>query len=181
MSEDGEKKTYYISPKEFKCDLKDYYDISIQVEQWNGEKDTKDYRKLLRKQKKLLDKCGLYIYKLVIGLSNHPKYSGYTWRDEMVADALSQCNKALIGRKFKLDMGFNPFSYYTMISAREFIHRIKVEKKKVDIHNKYITEHSHDFTEECDTPIYVKPSFASQLGEFYDVEREVTYNDIENR
>lgn len=178
---DGEKANYYISPKQFNDDLKEYYALSEQVEQYEGDKDTKEYRHLLRVHKKMLDKCGVYVYKIVIGMSNNQKFSGYTWRDEMVADALIQCNKALIGRKFIFDKGFNPFSYYSMVAYREFIHRIKLEKKKVEVHNKYIAEHAHDFTEECDTPIYVKSSFASQLGEFWDVEQEVTYNDSEER
>lgn len=58
------------------------------MEQYTGDKESKEYKQLLRKQKKLLDVCGVYIYRMVLGLSNNGKFSGYTWKDEMIADAL---------------------------------------------------------------------------------------------
>jgi hypothetical protein len=80
----------------------------------------------VRKRKKAIDKCGLAIYKVCLGLNNHGKFSGYTWKEDMLGDALTKCTKALLNRKFDPDRGFNPFSYFNMIANHEFVHRIKV-------------------------------------------------------
>ena len=38
---------------------------------------------------------------------------------------------------------------------------------------KYGDEHLRDFKEDCDEDIYIKPTFASKLGEFYDETMEI--------
>lgn len=128
----------------------------------------------MRRRKKAIDKCGLAIYKVCMGLNNHGKFSGYTWKEDMLGDALSKCTKALLNRKFDPDRGFNPFSYFNMIANHEFVHRIKVEKKHFEMVNKYGEEHLKDFAEECEEAIYVKPTFTSKLGEFYDETMEIS-------
>jgi hypothetical protein len=60
-----------------------------------------------------------------------------------------------------------------MIANHEFVHRIKVEKKHFDVVTKYGEEHLRDFIEDTDESIYVKPSFTSKLGEFYDETMEI--------
>lgn len=190
-----EKDNYYISPKEFGEDVQRYYDLSLEaeegartLEEYAGDRGGEEYegmlrgqQTLLRKQKRQLDKCGVYLWKMIMGLSNNGRFANYTWRDEMVADAMIQCNRALVGRKYDFSRGVNIFSYFNRVAWREFIHRIKVEKKKVEVHQKYIEEHAKDFAEEAEENVYVKPSFVSKLGEFWDVEQELTYNDKEKR
>jgi DNA-directed RNA polymerase specialized sigma24 family protein len=66
--------------------------------------------------------------------------------------------KFLKNKKFKLDSGFSPFSYFTTIAFHAFINRIKKEKK----HNEAINEYKSRFYEEelnnnSDINIYVKP------------------------
>lgn len=39
---------------------------------------------------------------------------------------------------------------------------------------KYGEEHLKDFAEECEEDIYVKPTFTSKLGEFYNAEMEIS-------
>lgn len=125
-----------------------------------------------------MDVCGVCLYRMVVGLSNNGKFSGYTtnWKSDMVGDAMMQATRALVGRKYDFSKGYNPFSYFNMICWREFVNRIKIEKKKVEMEDKFIEEHRSDFAEQCDTPIYVRPSLNSQLKEFWDVEVEVNYN-----
>lgn len=105
-----ERDNNYISPKQFTADLRDYYDLSDEVEKLDPEDNSKDARKLRRACKKAFDKCGVSIYKMVMGLSNNGKFSGYTWKGDMIGDALVKCNKALIGKKYKFEKKFNPFS-----------------------------------------------------------------------
>lgn len=89
----------------------------------------------------------------------------------------------MVGRKYDFSKGSNVFSYYNRVAWREFIHRIKIEKKKVETQNKFIEEHAQDYSKDSDTPIYIRPNFAASLGSFYDEEMEVekTYNDIDER
>lgn len=174
MTEKEKKKgTYYVKPADFTKEINEFYEASKLVEDFEGDKDTPEYRKLLHREKKAVDKCGLSIYKMTVGLSNHPKFSGYTWKDEMISDALIKCNRALVGKKFDPNRGFNPFSYFNMIAAREFVHRIKVEKGHFAAVNKFGEEFLRGFAKDCDDPIYIKPTFVSKLGEFYNDDMEI--------
>lgn len=164
---------HYIKAADFTQFIKDFYKWDDEMNNYQGDTNTKEYRKIVRLRKKAIDMCGLAIYKVCLGLSNHGKFSGYTWREDMLGDALTKCTKALLNRKFDPDRGFNPFSYFNMIANHEFVHRIKVEKKHFDVVTKYSEEHLRDFIEDTDENIYVKPSFTSKLGEFYDETMEI--------
>ena len=165
---------HYIKASDFTQFIKDFYKYDDEMNNFQGDTDTKEYRRIVRQRKKAIDMCGLAIYKVCLGLSNHGKFSGYTWREDMLGDALTKCTKALLNRKFDPDRGFNPFSYFNMIANHEFVHRIKVEKKHFEMVNKYGEEHLKDFAEDCDEDIYVKPTFTSKLGEFYNAEMEIS-------
>lgn len=174
MTEKEKKKgTYYVKPADFTKEINEFYEASKLVEDFDGDKESPEYRKLLYREKKAVDKCGLSIYKMTVGLSNHPKFSGYTWKDEMISDALIKCNRALVGKKFDPNRGFNPFSYFNMIAAREFVHRIKVEKGHFAAVNKFGEEFLRGFAKDSDEPIYIKPTFVSKLGEFYNDDLEI--------
>lgn len=165
-----DKDNYYISPKQFSIDLKEYYELSEAVEKLDPNDESKDARSLKYKCKKALEKCGVYLYKMAIGLSNNGRFSGYTWRDEMIGDALAKGNKALIGRKFDFSRCSNPFSYFNRIFWREFIRRIKIENKMTETKTKYQQEHYADFAEDTDVPIYVKKLYNidDDIGSLWD-------------
>lgn len=91
-----EKDTNYISPAQFSKDLADYYAAAEEVEKLNPDDKSPEANKKRRVCKKALDKCGAALYKIAIGLSNNGKFSGYTWKDEMICDALLKGNRALI-------------------------------------------------------------------------------------
>jgi DNA-directed RNA polymerase specialized sigma24 family protein len=55
----------------------------------------------------------------------------------MIGDAIVKMVSALKNKKFKLDSGFSPFSYFTTIAFHAFINRIKKEKK----HHETITNY----------------------------------------
>ena len=165
---------HYIKAADFTQFIKDFYRYDDEMNNYQGDKESKQYRKIVRLRKKAIDKCGLAIYKVCLGLNNHGKFSGYTWKEDMLGDALTKCTKALLNRKFDPDRGFNPFSYFNMIANHQFVHRIKVEKKHFEMVNKYGEEHLKDFAEECEEVIYVKPTFSSKLGEFYNDTMEIS-------
>ena len=104
-----ERNSYYISPKCFSEDLKKYYELAEEVEKLDENDNSKEAKKLRRQCKKALDVCGVGLYKIACGLAKNTRFSGYTWVDEMVCDALEKCNRALIGIKYDFSKGFNPF------------------------------------------------------------------------
>lgn len=173
------KDSHYISGPQFYQMILEYYAACEAVEGFTGDKDSKKYKELKKRERKALNECGKPILKMIKGLSNNAKFSGYTWKEEMVADAELKCTKALIGRKFKpcierdgVVIKYNPFSYFNRIAWREFLHRNRVEKDHVDVRNKYIDEHRNDFKGD-DSTIYIKPSFTSKLQEFYNDDYEI--------
>ena len=76
------------------------------------------------------------IKRIAYGLSFAPNFINYSYRDEMMGDAIVKMYQALKYKKFKLDNGFSPFSYFTTIAFHAFISRIKKEKK----HHQLITD-----------------------------------------
>jgi hypothetical protein len=76
------------------------------------------------------------IKRITYGLSFAPNFINYSYRDEMMGDALVKMYQALKYKKFKVDQGFSPFSYFTTIAFHAFISRIKKEKK----HHQLITD-----------------------------------------
>jgi len=100
------KKTYYVSPKRFLQNLKDYY-------------ETDD----------LIDELATSVYKIAVGLSYSPNFINYSYKDEMIGDAVVKMVAAVKNKKFRIDSPSNPFSYFTTIAYHAFINRIKKEKK----------------------------------------------------
>jgi hypothetical protein len=76
------------------------------------------------------------IKRITYGLSFAPNFINYSYRDEMMGDALVKMYQSLKYKKFKVDQGFSPFSYFTTIAFHAFISRIKKEKK----HHQLITD-----------------------------------------
>ena len=100
------KKTHYVNPKEFLQRLTEYY-------------TTDD----------LVDELATSVYKIAVGLSYSPNFINYSYKDEMIGDAVVKMVAAVKNKKFNLDSGSNPFSYFTTIAFHAFINRIKKEKK----------------------------------------------------
>tara|TARA_Y100000310_G_C20244671_1_gene606243 strand:- start:108 stop:599 length:492 start_codon:yes stop_codon:yes gene_type:complete len=109
-----DKKKYYVNPAEFLADITEYY-------------DTDD----------LSEKLGESIYKIATGLGYAPNFINYSYKDEMIGDAILKMLTALRNKKFNIDSGNNPFSYFTTIAFHAFINRIKKEKK----HRETITQY----------------------------------------
>ena len=81
--------------------------------------------------------------KICEGLSHKANFVRYTYREEMVMDAVENCLKAIENYDIKtaIRTGLpNAFAYFTQISWYAFLRRIQKEKKQQDIKMKYITE-----------------------------------------
>lgn len=111
-----EKKPHYVNSKEFTQDIQDYYG--------SGSDE-------------IGEKLGESIFKIAKGLSYAPNFINYSYKDDMVGDAIVKMFSALQSKKFNIDSGNNPFSYFTTIAFHAFINRIKKEKKQRQVVNDY--------------------------------------------
>lgn len=81
--------------------------------------------------------------KIAEGLSHKANFVRYTYREEMVMDAVENCLKAIENYDIKTATRTgtpNAFAYFTQISWYAFLRRIQKEKKQQDIKLKYIAE-----------------------------------------
>jgi hypothetical protein len=81
--------------------------------------------------------------KIAGGLSHKANFVRYTYREEMMMDAVENCLKAI--DNYNLETATrtgkpNAFAYFTQISWYAFLRRIEKEKKQQDIKMKYISE-----------------------------------------
>lgn len=101
--------------------------------------------------------------KIAEGLSHKANFVRYTYREEMVMDAVENCLKAI--ENYNIEAATrsgkpNAFAYFTQISWYAFLRRIQKEKKQQDIKMKFISE--ADVSEFLDddevTPFFNKTS-----------------------
>jgi len=76
------------------------------------------------------------------GLSHKSNFIRYTYREEMVMDAVENCLKAI--NNYDIEAATrtgkpNAFAYFTQITWYAFLRRIAKEKKQQDIKMKYLT------------------------------------------
>ena len=79
--------------------------------------------------------------KIAEGLSHKSNFIRYTYREEMVMDAVENCLKAIENYDIKAATRTgnpNAFAYFTQITWYAFLRRIAKEKKQQDIKMKYI-------------------------------------------
>lgn len=67
-------------------------------------------------------------------LAKKPNFSGYTYKLDMIADAVVDCIAAV--DNFDPERTNNPFAYFTQIAWNAFIRRIQKEKKQTYIKHK---------------------------------------------
>ena len=113
----ADKERYYVNGKEFHEAIAVFYDT--------GDYDT------------IPDQLAVYIKKIAEGLSYAPNFINYSYKEDMVGDAIVKMLSALRNRKYDPNSGSNPFSYFTTIAFHAFINRIKKEKKHREMISDY--------------------------------------------
>lgn len=104
----------YVNQAEFLQELKNYYKSDV-----------------------ITCELATYIKKIAEGLSYAPNFINYTYKEEMVGDAILKMVQALEYKKFDIENRDNPFSYFTTIAFHAFINRIKKEKRQRQAINDY--------------------------------------------
>jgi len=122
-------KEHYVNNKEFSQAVVDYV---------NSVNTAKAAEKL---EPKITNYIGTCFLKISEGLSHKPNFFSYTYREEMVMDAVENCVKAIMNYDVEkaTRTGLpNAFAYFTQISYYAFLRRIAKEKKQQDIKERYI-------------------------------------------
>lgn len=78
------------------------------------------------------------IMRICTKLAYRPNFFNYSYRDDMVGDALENCIR--VAKNFDPAKSTNPFSFITTIAWHAFIRRIEMEKKQTYIKGKIISE-----------------------------------------
>lgn len=81
---------------------------------------------------------GACFMKICTNLSNRSNFNRYTYKDEMILDAIENCLKAT--KNFTVEKSANAFGYFTMVATNAFIRRIKREKRNLEKRHKYLSD-----------------------------------------
>jgi len=99
------KKAYYVDPKRFLQLLKEYY-----------ESDD------------LIDELAESTSKIAVGLSYSPNFINYSYKDEMIGDAVVKMIAAVKNKKFNLEATSNPFSYLLQLRITLLLTELKKKR-----------------------------------------------------
>ncbi len=136
---DKTKKAHYINNKDFSFAVVEY------VTECN---EAKSKNKPVPKVTDYIAQCFL---KISEGLSRRPNFVRYTYREEMVMDAVENCLRAIGNYNIETATRTgkpNAFSYFTQICYFAFIRRISKEKRQQDIKFRFIEKMGiEDFTQ----------------------------------
>ena len=130
MARNKKKNIHYVNNAEFSQAVVDYVKIVENAKLKNKE---------IPKVPNYVAQCFLRIAE---GLSHKANFIRYTYREEMVMDAVENCLKAI--GNYNLEAATrtgnpNAFAYFTQITWYAFLRRIAKEKKQQDIKMKYLS------------------------------------------
>jgi DNA-directed RNA polymerase specialized sigma24 family protein len=83
--------------------------------------------KKYRETGKISDRLGEMFVKIAENLSNKPNFIGYTWKEEMIGEAVLTCIK--YSKNFNPDKSKNPFGYISRFCYNAFVEYIKKQKR----------------------------------------------------
>ena len=113
------KKTHYVDNQKFLSEIIVYKEKVQHAKENNLEKP------------RLSEYIGKCIYLIAENLSHKPRFMNYSFREELVSDAIENC--FLYFDNFDPKKSQNPFAYFTQIIYYAFHRRISKEEK-----NRYI-------------------------------------------
>lgn len=124
-------KPHYVNNREFSYSVVDYV---------TSVNEAKNQNKTVPKVTDYIATCFL---KIAEGLSHKSNFIRYTYREEMVMDAVENCLKAIMNYNIEAATRTgnpNAFAYFTQISYYAFLRRIAKEKKQQDLKFKFIEQ-----------------------------------------
>lgn len=113
----------YIDKKRFHAEMTTYRLAAIEAEK-NGTP-----------KPRVNNYLGNCFYMICEKLSYRPNFVNYSYREEMVGDAIENCLSA-VDNFDPNEQKQNPFGYFSLIAWRAFVRRIQKEKKQTYIKHK---------------------------------------------
>ena len=110
-------KNNYIDNKEFLKEMVAYRKAVIAAKRKGEDKP------------RIPEYVGECFMKIAENLSHKPNFLSYTFRDEMISDAIENC--VMYADNFNPAKSKNPFAYFTQIVYYAFLRRIQREKKQL--------------------------------------------------
>ena len=135
MARAKRKSIHYVNNADFSQAVVDYVTSSNEAKN-NNEK--------IPKVTNYIAQCFLRIAE---GLSHKSNFIRYTYREEMVMDAVENCLKAI--NNYDIEAATrtgnpNAFAYFTQIVYYAYLRRISKEKRQMDIKDKLIEKKGFD-------------------------------------
>jgi hypothetical protein len=87
---------------------------------------------------KALNELCSSLIQLANNIASRYNFNNYTYKDEMVGDAILIATKALLSKKIKVSEPSNPYGYLTKIMIRSFKHRLNQEALIESTRKKYL-------------------------------------------
>jgi len=112
-----ELKDVYINPEEMEALIVEYYKTDI-----------------------ISEKLASMIQMIAVRLGLARNFYSYSFKTEMQGDAIVKMMTALRRKRFKINAGYNPFSYFTKVAYHAFQNCIKKAKKDFDTLQRYQEE-----------------------------------------
>lgn len=134
-------KPHYVNNAQFSAAVVEYVaDVNKAVKEWEAENGPGNPPTNIPIVPNYIAECFL---KISEGLSHKSNFVRYTYREEMVMDAVENCLKAI--KNYDIEAATrtgkpNAFSYFTQISWFAFLRRIQKEKRQQDIKLKYMSQ-----------------------------------------
>lgn len=125
------KNVHYVNNADFSQAIVDY------VTEVNKAKDTQEQLPVVP------DYIAICFLKIAENLSHKSNFIRYTYREEMVMDAVENCLKAVENYNINATTRTgkpNAFAYFTQIIWYAFLRRINKEKKQQDIKQKFMSQ-----------------------------------------
>ena len=127
---------YYIAPQDFKEAIIKYYSDG-----------------------KFTSTLGEMIKKIAYNMSFSPNFINYTYKDEMISDAIEKMSRAVIRKNFNVASDSSPFSYFSTICWNSFLNRISKEKQYKQTIDDYKEKMYPELLEDqCEGEVHLKNS-----------------------
>lgn len=124
--EKKQRKRNYINNPTFLATLKDYI-LEVQEAELAGKEKPQ--------VPKYIGEC---ILKICTHLSYRPNFINYSYKQEMIDDAILNCFEKVLN--FNPEKSDNPFAFFTTIAWNAYIRRINIEHKEAYTRGKLIEE-----------------------------------------
>ena len=136
MAKKAKQNEHYVNNKEFTAAVAEH-NAALKLAEEEG-----------RTPPQMSNYIGECIYKIATRLSTRPNFINYTYRDEMICDAIENCIQYI--KNFNIEKSNNAFAYITQICYYAFLRRIQKEKKQVFIKQQIISDITQDTFETID-------------------------------